>query len=116
MVSALERFHCIKHAFCMPMECLNALQWLQVTSVAEWLAGWTTKAAIPGSISGPVTAEIATSNSVLGDYLIGNCCQQCWPSLNAGEVKALSLNTAENTLFHSNQVEALVGYKTITLP
>ena len=42
-----------------------------VISVAEWLAGWTTKSAIWGS---PAVAEIAISNSVLGNYLIGQCC------------------------------------------
>ena len=41
-----------------------------VISVAEWLAGWTTKSAIRGS---PAVAEIAISNSVLGNYLIGQC-------------------------------------------
>ena len=30
-----------------------------------------------GSIPSLVMAQIATSNSVLGDYLIGHCCQQC---------------------------------------
>ena len=45
--------------------------------VAEWLAGWTTKPVIVGSIPDPVAAEIATSNSALGDYLIGHCYQQC---------------------------------------
>ena len=44
--------------------------------MTEWLAGWTTKPAILGSIPDPVAAEIATSNSALGAYLIGHCCQQ----------------------------------------
>ena len=44
-----------------------------VISVTKWLAGWTTKSAIPGSIPRLVTAEIATSNSAMGNYLIGHC-------------------------------------------
>ena len=45
----------------------------------EWLAGWTAKPAILGSILGPVAAEIATSNSALGNYLIEHCYQKCSP-------------------------------------
>ena len=87
--------------------------------MAEWLAGWTTKPAILGSIPGPVTAEIATSNSAVDDYLIGHCCQQCQPRLNTGEVKAPSVDPAGNKLFYSNRGRVgFIGYpvKHKTLP
>ena len=48
-----------------------------VIAVAKWLAGWTTNSAVLGSIPRLVAAEIATSNSAMGNYLIGHCCQQC---------------------------------------
>ena len=45
--------------------------------MADWLAGWTTKSVILGlgPTPSPLTAEIATSKSVLGDTgkLIGHC-------------------------------------------
>ena len=48
-------------------------------TVAEWLASWTTESATSGSIPSQVATETASSNSALGDYLIGHCYQQCWP-------------------------------------
>ena len=45
--------------------------------MADWLAGWATKSVILGlgPTPSPLTAEIATSKSVLGDTgkLIGHC-------------------------------------------
>ena len=45
--------------------------------MADWLAGWATKSVILGSGPTPIplTAEIVTSKSVLGDTdkLIGHC-------------------------------------------
>ena len=70
----------------------------QLMSVAEWLAGWTTKSAIQCLIPCLATTEIATSISELGDDLIGHCCQ------------VPAVNPAENKLFHANQVGAFVGY------
>ena len=57
-----------------------------------------------------VASEIATSNSALGYYLIGYCCQQCWPRLNTGEVEVPAVDPVGNKLVHSNQVGAFVGY------
>ena len=41
--------------------------------MADWLAGWTLKPAILGSIPGLVATEIVANNSALSDYLIGHC-------------------------------------------
>ena len=62
----------------------------------------------PGSIPNPVAAEIATSKSALGDYLIGYCC--CYPRLNTGETEASAVDPAGNKLFHSDKVGAFVRY------
>ena len=62
------------------------------------------------SILSPATAEIATGNSLLGDCLIGHCCQECLPRLTTGEVEAPAMDPAVNEQFHSNHVGAFIRY------
>ena len=108
---ATTRHHIFYFANCV-LQLFSILYWQKeyisskertVVSVAEWIAGWTTWSAIQGSIPSPAAAEIAISNSALGDYLIGHCCHQCQPRLNTWEVETLAMDPAGNNLFHSNR-------------
>ena len=62
--------------------------------MTDWLAGWATKSVIlsSGPTPSPLTAEIATSKSVLGDTgkLIGHCNANNATKLNPREVGALA--------------------------
>ena len=44
------------------------------------------------------------------------CCQQCLPRVNAGQLEAPSVGQAGNKLFHSNQIGAFVRCPSLILP